>query len=60
MQTAELIAYISMLLSMTIAPGPCMAVLVARTLMKDVKGALAFNLGVALAQLAFLFWFVLV
>lgn len=53
MQTAELIAYVSMLLSMTIAPGPCMAILVARTLMKDVKGALAFNMGVALAQLAF-------
>lgn len=53
MQTAELIAYVSMLLSMTIAPGPCMAILIARTLMKDVKGALAFNMGVALAQLAF-------
>jgi threonine/homoserine/homoserine lactone efflux protein len=53
MQTAELIAYTSMLFSMTIAPGPCMAVVIARTLMKDIKGALAFILGLALARLVF-------
>jgi len=47
MNTADLITYLAILVSMTIAPGPLMAVIIARTLGRDIIGAAALTLGIA-------------
>lgn len=47
MTAFDLAAYILILLSVTLAPGPLIAIIVARTMGKDAKGALAITLGMA-------------
>lgn len=51
MQLNDLAAYTSILVALTLAPGPMIAVTISRSLSKDVTGALAFILGVAAGDL---------
>lgn len=50
MNTADLFTYLVLLISMTLAPGPLIAVTIARTLGKDVWGALSFGVGIAVGN----------
>ena len=52
MQFIDVLVYFSLLVSITIAPGPLMAILVARTLSRDMKGAVAFGVGIAIGDVA--------
>lgn len=47
MQLSDLVAYTSIIVALTLAPGPLMAIIVSRSLNKDIYGALAFVFGVA-------------
>ena len=51
MDYTALIAYFAALTALTAAPGPLVAVLVARSLGKDVKGATAFAVGLCLGDM---------
>lgn len=46
----DIAAYFFMLASMTLAPGPLIAIIIARTLNKDTAGAIAFGSGIALGD----------
>lgn len=46
----DVIAYFAMLVSLTLAPGPLSAILVAKTLAGDRRGALLFGSGIALGD----------
>lgn len=50
MTTPDIFTYLVLLISMTLAPGPLMAVTIARTLGKDVSGAVAFGVGIAIGN----------
>lgn len=50
MTPADITSYLFFLITMTLAPGPLMAVTVARSLNRDTKGALAFVLGIAIGN----------
>jgi threonine/homoserine/homoserine lactone efflux protein len=50
MDYAALAAYFAALSALTLAPGPIMAVLVARTLGQDARGAVAFAVGLCLGD----------
>ncbi len=50
MTTADLFAYLVLLTTMTLAPGPLLAMTIARTLGRDVSGAASFGLGVAVGN----------
>ena len=47
MQLSDFVAYTSIIVALTLAPGPLMAIIVSRSLNKDVSGAIAFAVGVA-------------
>lgn len=47
MLISDIAAYFIMLMALTLAPGPLMTVLVARTLGNDTKGAFSFGVGIA-------------
>lgn len=50
MDYTSLAAYVAALAALTAAPGPLMAVLVARTLAQDARGAIAFATGLCLGD----------
>ncbi|MEM9582657.1 MAG: LysE family translocator [Pseudomonadota bacterium] len=50
MTAADLFAYLVLLTTMTLAPGPLLAMTIARTLGRDVSGAVSFGFGVAIGN----------
>ncbi|OED41180.1 hypothetical protein AB833_10535 [Chromatiales bacterium (ex Bugula neritina AB1)] len=50
MYLLDVVAYFAVLTSLTIAPGPLSAILVAKTLSGDKAGALAFGMGIAIGD----------
>jgi threonine/homoserine/homoserine lactone efflux protein len=51
MPVTDIALYFVMLASLTVAPGPLMVLLVARTMGNDAKGALGLSIGIALGDL---------
>lgn len=47
MQLSDLVAYTCIIVALTLAPGPLVAIIVSRSLNRDISGALAFTVGVA-------------
>ena len=47
MQASDVFAYASIIVALTLAPGPLIAIIVSRSLNRDISGALAFGVGIA-------------